>query len=484
VVLPDWSGVYLLSTLARHSPERVKALAPETWRKWAPAITGAWSSGQESDQRLRRDLIGMVPPEAKRHILGAALDHLDAMGEHGAKTLSPVYADLCADLAPALAVRLAAGRYSGQLAAALLDLLITHAPPAALPLCRNLTESHEQELAATALRGLAELDPYAAVDTLNTAAAGPAELAEVMPHLALTALDDDRVATLARIALQCFPCAEDPPPKYGVFRPDHLYQARRLRNQVLEQLTQHGQVTSLDRLALRSEHEADRETVMWYARRARRQAADQAIAAIARPDPSALLRLLGRADARLIRRAADLTEVLIVQLQQIQHEITHQGASRDLWNIIGNEAVPASEDDISDWVRRQLAPRLSIATTIDREVQVERKRRGMGTRIDLTVTAPAATHPAAAVRVITEAKLVTNDSLMTAMHNQLVSRYLIPAGLQHGIYLVYWVPPSQRRTRKRTHTDQGELLRQLQRQAASADEDFQITPFLLDISYQ
>lgn len=479
--LPDWSGVYLLSTLAYLSPERVKALAPETWRRWAPAITGAWSSGQESDRRLRRTLIGMVPADEKQHLLNAALDQLDAMSEFGARIIPPVFKDLCADLAPALAERLATGRYSSHLAAALLDLLITHAPSSTLPLCRDLIESHEQELAATARRGLAELDPAAAVDMLDTASAGPAELAEIMPHLALTALDDDRVAALARIALQCFPYTEDPPPQYVVFRPDRLYQVRRLRDQVLEQLTQHGRVTALDRLALHSEHEADLEAIMWYKHRARRQAADLTIA---RPDSSALLRLLGRADARLIRCAADLTEVLIAQLQQIQHEITHQGASRDLWNIIGNEAIPASEDDISDWVRRQLSPRLTIATTIDREVQVERKKRGMGTRIDLTVTAPAATHPVTAVRVITEAKLITNDSLMTAMHDQLVSRYLIPAGLRHGIYLVYWVPPSQRRTRRRTHLYKGELLHQLQKQAASTDKEFCITPFLLDITYR
>jgi hypothetical protein len=36
--------------------------------------------------------------------------------------------------------------------------------------------------------------------------------------------------------------------------------------------------------------------------------------------------------------------------------------------------------------------RLAIATTIDREVQVERQRRGIGTRIDLTVTTPAVTY--------------------------------------------------------------------------------------------
>jgi hypothetical protein len=183
------------------------------------------------------------------------------------------------------------------------------------------------------------------------------------------------------------PYAEDPPPQYGIFRPDRLYQVRRIRDRLLERLAQHGQVTALERLALRCEHEADREIVRWYQRSARREAAD---CPVARPDPFALLRLIGRADARLIRRANDLTEALIAELQQVRTRAHVLGSQPYLWNIIGNEAVPASEDEVSAWLRRQLAPGLTMATTIDREVQIERKRRGMGTRIDLTVTAPAA----------------------------------------------------------------------------------------------
>jgi hypothetical protein len=70
---------------------------------------------------------------------------------------------------------------------------------------------------------------------------------------------------------------------------------------------------------------------------------------------------------------------------------------------------------------------------------------------------------------------------MTAMHDQLIRRYLIPTGLQYGIYLVYWIPPSQRKTLKRTHTDPGELLRKLELQAASAGRDIYIRPLLLDL---
>jgi hypothetical protein len=198
---------------------------------------------------------------------------------------------------------------------------------------------------------------------------------------------------------------------------------------VLAAILQGGQATALEKLARQSEDDADRDAVGWYLRRARGRAAEPV---------RTLLRSFGcwAWPTRLIRRSSDLAEVMISQLERVQHELAHQGASRDLWNFSGDSATPDSEDDITDWLRRQLRSRLTIATTIDREVQVERGQRGSGTRIDLTVTAPAAVHPAAAVRVITEAKLVTNPTPMSAMHDQLIRRYLIPAGLQHGIYLV------------------------------------------------
>ena len=130
--------------------------------------------------------------------------------------------------------------------------------------------------------------------------------------------------------------------------------------------------------------------------------------------------------------------------------------------------------------------RILYRSSSQAEVQVARRRQGIGTRIDLTATTPTATQPPDTARVIAEAKLVTNTTLMTAMHDQLVQRYLVPAGLQYGIYLVYWISPSQRsagRSPKGT-TDQAELMQQLKQQAtAAAGQGLQIQPFLLDISH-
>jgi hypothetical protein len=205
VALPDWSGVYLLTTLARHDPGRVQALEPALWQKWAPAIIGAWSSNPDEDRRLRCDLTDLAPPGVMQHITSTALDHLDALDEHGGNLPYDLYQHLCPSLASQLASRLTAGRYRGQLGLTLLNLLITHAPQVALPTCRQLHANPAHELASAAQQCLARLDPSAVLDELETSAAGPAELASIMPHLAITALSDTRLCVLARILLRCFP---------------------------------------------------------------------------------------------------------------------------------------------------------------------------------------------------------------------------------------------------------------------------------------
>jgi hypothetical protein len=47
--MPDWAGVYLLTTLAQYEPERLAVLDLDAWRRWAPAITAAWNFDREVD---------------------------------------------------------------------------------------------------------------------------------------------------------------------------------------------------------------------------------------------------------------------------------------------------------------------------------------------------------------------------------------------------------------------------------------------------
>jgi hypothetical protein len=253
-----------------------------------------------------------------------------------------------------------------------------------------------------------------------------------------------------------------------------------IRGTVLQLLADHGQARFFEDLT-QQPGGSGQDTIAWYLRQARARAADLAYTGL---DPDQVLQLLSRADARLIRHDRDLLEVVISQLDDLQHELAFQGASRFLWNLGPGGDAPKSEDDISDWVRRELARRLTPATIIDREIQVTRGRRGIGTRIDLTATTPTATQPPSSARVISEAKLVTNRDLLTALQDQLAQRYLIPAGLEYGIYLVYWIEPGQRPAGSpASPADRDPLLQRLTEQAATAGDALHIRPYLLDISH-
>ncbi|HEY5362410.1 MAG TPA: hypothetical protein VIJ82_32795 [Streptosporangiaceae bacterium] len=475
--IADWSGVYLLTTLAGHDPGRLAALSPATWRAWAPAIIGAWASDSEEGQVARCQLIDLVPPGERQSLLDAALDHLDALNENGRPFQQYLlYEHLCPGLAPALAERLLAGRYRGALAYALLTLLVEHAPQIALPACRRLLDTPDHDLTEAASRGLAELDPAALIDHLTAKDTAPRHIAEVAGHLKLSQLDDPHLAALARLLLRCVPFASDPADETGILNTENGYQARRVRRIVMDQLADHGNVWFFEELA--AQHAgAGSETIAWYRRRGRAKAAELAYTGLT---PAQLLHLLGKADARLVRNDTDLLEVIILQLDDLQRELTHLRRSRYLWNQIPGGYSLKDEDTISDWVAVELQRKLSSPGLLDREITVS-PRRGIGTRIDVRATTPTATHQPGAASVFAEAKLVTNEALTTALHSQLAQQYLIPAGRQHGIYLVYWADPAQRPDGP---SDRDQLLNQLTQQA-KAEECYglHIRPYLLDISH-
>jgi len=121
-VVRDWSGVYLLTTLARHAPERLSDLSPTTWRRWAPAIANVWAHG---DENLVGDLVDLAPAEVKAEIRSAVRISLDNRAEWRRR---PLYEYFAQDLAPDLAAVLPQRRYSDEQSADVLAFLIEHDP--------------------------------------------------------------------------------------------------------------------------------------------------------------------------------------------------------------------------------------------------------------------------------------------------------------------------------------------------------------------
>ncbi|TDV44200.1 hypothetical protein [Actinophytocola oryzae] len=477
--MPDWSGVYLLATLVRHQPHLARSLEVSVWQKWASTIVSAWSAGSEDDDQLRGDLIDFAPDQARASLVDAALKRLEMYQTQSRAPISIhcVYERLIVDLAQPVGQRLITGAYSGGLAATLLDLLIAHAPATARSTCQQLRTVGDTTLAALAHRGQAVLDPDSVVAELVTQCATLDVLDNVVPGLELASLNDHNLIGLGRLLVDQLPIEEDPDWRSNDYSP---FGVRHARGRVLEQLAARGLTQALTDLRA-GRPEADRYVISVYLRRARAQEANLAFKPL---DPRGLLTLLGRADSRLIRTNEDLLQVVIENLRDLQHEITHGNAWRDLWNL-GDEPTPKSEDDISDWIQRNLRTLLCKNSIIDREPQVRRRhKQGSGTRIDLKIALATATQPQTHAQVIIEAKLINHAKLFTAMHAQLVQLYLIPSGVQYGIYLVYWITPEQRSEVRiqRDRRDRSEVQRQLDQQAASAGHDVVIQSFLLDIS--
>jgi hypothetical protein len=330
-------------------------------------------------------------------------------------------------------------------------------------------------LADAALRGLTELDPDLIVKLYDEHKLGTEDLANVAPCIDVAALSDRGVGLLAGILVDRHPPHQDPP---WSARPDGNREVVRARDRMLDEVVARGFVNVLEDLH-KDRHETDRWIFARYLRQARARARDAAFNPIA---PAELLQLLGRADARLVGNDEDLQTVVIETLRELQH-VLHRDSHRDVWNL-GDVATPQSEDDISDWVRRNLEQRLGSGSVVGRELQVRRLNdKGIGTRADLTVVVSNATQPRRQIMVIAEAKLVNHGELFTAMRAQLAERYLEPLGLRCGIYLVYWVDPAQRpRPWRGGRSDLAVLFDELTEQARGLEPEFRVVPFVLDIS--
>jgi hypothetical protein len=474
----DWSGVYLLSTLAEHDPVRLVDVAPATWRTWTSAIVGAWTMGGDEARDARRQLTDLVPGSERSALLDAAMSNLGALQANGAVILTNwgLYEHLCPDLAGSLAPRLTVGHYSGTLGQNLMHLLITRAPRDALPACRLIIATPGHALAAAARRGLAELDPAALISQLEASPTQLEDITDTAGHLRPSLLNDSQLADLARLLLRHVPLGSDPPIKLGVYDPDPLDEMRRVRRTVMDLLADHGQERFFRELAAQQDDDCQQVTG-WYLRRARARATDRSYAGLA---PDELLHLLGRADARLVRNGRDLLDVIVCQLDDIQRDLAQRGRSRTLWNLIGDRGTPMDENSITNEIADRLSVRLNASGLLDREVEVTPARRGIGTRIDLKATVPTATRPAGTASVIIEAKIATSKRLESALTSQLIRKYLVPTGCECGIYLVYWAKPEQW---PGSPADPAELQRGLERQAAQAGDGIHVRPYILDISY-
>ena len=476
-VMPDWTGVYLLTTLVQHYPKKLAEVQLDDWRRWLSAIIAVPIFSGDDPDGLRERLLDTVPAELRPVLVDAALDRLEELHNAGGQ-LSPVdvYRHLLQDFADRMVAWLLAVPVHSKAADELLSLVVRTSPSeVALDLCQRLRNNSASPLANRASDLFPELDPNSAVEELTSADHTPAQIAAVASRINAARLGPDQMLSAARLLLDTFPYHDEPPTQGGGVTPEDT--TRQLRSTLLQQLASAGRVDDLSSL-LANREEEDQEILGRYLATARARQADLAVRTI---EPQRLLDLLRSADARLVRDDADFLTVILHQLNHLQHQISHTTAFREIWD----HDVPQSEDSITDWIQRRLAERLAGGVVVDREVQVKREKpKGVGTRIDCVATTITETKSIA--RVLFEAKLANNDEVPTAMREQLIDRYLIPQGRHHGILLVYWIHPDRRPRKgwsKTLYPDKEALRTTLQEQAdTEANNGFHIVPVILDIT--
>lgn len=454
-VMPDWTAVFALATLAVHRPEDLAQIPHDIWVKWALAIV---SMPAFTDVATWQPALGRTVPLSARAALTDAVKEFVGSGEASSFAHHPLADFSDRGLLGAITEVANGVGQSRERRDEALETLVREAPTTALEVARAaLTESNPPDGVAYALAKLAPDELLA-----SRLAAGPLSSLESLSRVDLELLSDGGMAELASRLLDELPFANDPPRYDGFVQVTPESEARRLRIHVLQALSARGMSAHLAMLA-QGRPPADVAQILHFLQRARER---EALRNWRPLEAGTMMRLVAQGDARLVRDSAGLLTVLIEQLEHIQRRLQEKASFRSLWDGEPGDdgASPKLEDDISDWLVEQLELRLSPHVVVDREVQVSRpSRRGIGTRIDVTVTAPGGVRLA---RVAFEAKRVENSSLLTALGNQLVRQYMEPAELSHGIYIVYWVDPAVRPPKWRSpNRDALELARTLRGQA-------------------
>jgi hypothetical protein len=480
-VLPDWAGVYFLTSIAGGDPQQLAKISDDVWIRWAPAIIGAWDIPNYEEPELRVRLLERFPTPLLPSLAAAFFDYLDLRQAAGTGLIHDAPIDWSiAATASELSAHLLDGRFTGKLAVELLERLSSKDPAQAVAASLSALGGTGTELEMPALRILAVHAPRKLLEILGTRPWPDGKVVDCMSKLDARRLQVEVLEAVTLQLVQRFPLSETATWETGwISDDDAASEILKVRDRALQRLGDLGRVDCIRQISAGLAEPAG-SGFKALIRRARTNAAGREIHLVG---PQELVRLLERADARLIRDESDLMTAILEQFRVIQHELQDTGLFRDIWNDCSPTPTPKVEDSITDWLERQLDLRFQQPIFIEREPQVvRRKERGTGTRIDLKLSAPTLTRTPERARVILEAKRLDNGSLSEAMDRQLRQQYLLPENVHHGIYIVYWIRASQRPLGWRTTwSDRQALLHELQQQAESL-QDVSITPVVLDIS--
>lgn len=282
-------------------------------------------------------------------------------------------------------------------------------------------------------------------DLIRRLAAAPPLYRAVLEDLAddasspvLDGLADSQLAALWTQLSDIWSYRDDPPTRLtGRIGRDE--QARRYRDGVLAALTRRGTSDAVRLLRQVAETRPDLPWLTGQVRQAEETLHGQQWQPLR---PRDLTQILESSSARLVRSSADLAELVARTISEAAEKLTSTGYL--LWDKVGDPRAPTwrpkSEPEVGGWLHERLEERLARSgVVINREVLVRQTASaGLGLAVDIQADAPASAPDVEPARCRIELKGNWHKDLMVAMQTQLAEDYLIPDGLEHGIYVTAW----------------------------------------------
>ncbi len=445
------AAIAAFTLLHAESPRTLSELTTETWERWAPAVVSFPFFGEKSQAAIK--LRQATYTKAPNVVLETLATTIDADDERSGWTFAVEHVD---------------DFWDNRVA----DLLLTKLRKPGLKdgtfsgLLRKLLEHGSQEAAQFAsdlVKGPLPLDLSARPKAISTDVMLLANDPEstwplVWSHLStdeafardffvalasegrpdhgklFQSLRESQAVDLYVRLSEIFPHSRDRMVS-GIVGPDD--EARMFRDSLLAWLQNRGTQQACDAIASIAQRLPQLQGLKWVlleANQARRRKAP------GWPAPAEILDLAAERSRRLVLDAADLLDVLIETLAQLEKQLQGETpAARDLWDKkTGSKTLylPKPEEDISDYVKRHLDREVrERGVIVNREVRIH---RGQRTDIHVDAVVESKTGSLDAVSVIIEVKGCWNPELLTAMKTQLVDKYLVENRCQHGLYLAGW----------------------------------------------
>lgn len=230
---------------------------------------------------------------------------------------------------------------------------------------------------------------------------------------------------------------EKRPEHEGVYTPTALNEIHRLKNDIINHLSQSGIAGSsivLDSILQRFPEDTWLTNCILDAKRAE-QATTLPILSVEN------IKGLSKqeTDSRcLLNSVQDLLDLVMNELESYRTYLQGDTPTvRYLWN--SDPIRPRNEEDLSDHLKNYLDLRLTTDVVINREVQIRRKLFNdgrPGSQTDLWVQ--AFDEHGSALTICIEVKCNWNDSAKTALKEQLIDKYMSGKTATAGIFLIGW----------------------------------------------